>query len=824
LQWALYYLRCGLRVIRTNGKAPLDGAWQKSQASEADLRAWFGADAGFNIGIVTGECSRNLADLDLDIPAAVAVADTFLPKTGWVFGRPSHPRSHRFYRTDRIGETLKLKDPLTEKSDGEKAMLVELRGNGCQTVFPPSQHPSGEAITWDTDFTEPASANWNTLAICTYRIAIAALLARYWPNEGGRHEAAKALGGALARAGYPAEDAQKLIEAVTRAAGDPQPGDRVRAVVDSYRNHQSGTTVTGWPTLIEVFGAEKTPLIDRVHKWLDAIAKLTAAPATSQSTTAKGTDAKEWTLVVRRLDEVEPGPVTFLVEGLIPLGKVTLLGGCGGLGKSTATLDLTAAITCGRCAFGLNYSPPDAADVLLCYAEDDAQDTVVPRLLAAGADRTRVHEVVCKQDKNGKREPFSLADCVVLAATWEKMPTVRLIIIDPIGVFCGRTDVDTHKEAPVQALLAELRELALTYKVAIVLVGHLNKNEEQRAHHRISGSTAFVNAARAAFLFTIDETQEGRRLILPVKFNCGPKPAGLIYDIRALTEEERAGVRPALARLDEDGQNRLLDQLHRIEWKGVTEENADDVLARRRPGEPKDRERAAEWLQNFLAAKPIESDTCVADGNRALKLSHDRKWWRDAVLKPLLDGKPRRTRFGSGGKWYFTLPSHDWPFPGLDPEADAEASTNANEFRTALRREAPPPPIESIESIESVGVGGDSMPSPDRAHPKNPSAHPPDSLDSMDSMDSMGTTNPPIESIESIESGTDSMAGLAPAQPTHTFAPPAHTTTPPAHTSPGSVQAPNTEQHTIEGASSPAPDTPPPTPSVELEYLDLGDD
>src|SRR5262249_42141465 len=146
--------------------------------------------------------------------------------------------------------------------------------------------------------------------------------------------------------------------------------------------------------------------------------------------------------------------------------------------------------TRGRCAFGLTYTPPPPADVLLCYAEDDAQDTVVPRLLAAGADRARVHEVVCKRNKAGKRLPFSLSDCPALAAKLKEMPAVKLVVIDPVGVFCGRTGVDTHKEAPVQALLAELRELAMTSRAAVVLIGHVNKNEEQKARNRISGSAA----------------------------------------------------------------------------------------------------------------------------------------------------------------------------------------------------------------------------------------------------------------------------------------------------------------------------------------------
>jgi hypothetical protein len=439
---------------------------------------------------------------------------------------------------------------------------------------------------------------------------------------------------------------------------------------------------------------------DKPQGWL-----LTEGQSSTKATgegDSGGADIGEWSLETRRLDGVQPGPVEFLVEGYIPLGKVTLLGGCGGMSKSTVTLDLTAAVTCGRCAFGLNYSPPAAADVLLCYAEDDAQDTVVPRLLAAGADRTRVHEVVCKRNKTGKREPFSLGDCAALAAKLKEMPTVRLVVIDPIGVFCGRTGIDTHKEAPVQALLAELRELAMACRVAVVLVGHINKNEEQRAYHRISGSAAFVNAARATFLFTADEENAGRRLILPVKFNCGAQPPGLVFGVRSLNETETAIVRPALACLKEPAQQRLLDQLHRIEWQGTTAETADDVLSRRRPGAPKDTERAAEWLREYLTAKPIESDTCVAEGNKALGLSRSGAWWRACVLKPLLGGKSRKDGFDTDSSWFFTLPSHKWPPP---KPSDAE---EAEEFQASLRIAHPTEETEEVEEEKTASSGAAS--------------------------------------------------------------------------------------------------------------------
>jgi hypothetical protein len=444
-------------------------------------------------------------------------------------------------------------------------------------------------------------------------------------------------------------------------------------------------------------------------------------------------------LATRCLSDVVPEPVVFVVPGFVPVGKVSLFAGRGGLGKSAVTLDLAANLSTGRPAFGLTYDAPPPANVLLCFGEDDAADVVVPRLLAAGADLARIHEVQGVRGADGKRLPFSLGDCDVLAAELRKRPDVRLVVIDPVGVFAGRTGIDTHKEAPVQALLANLRDVAIASRVAVVLVAHVNKSSEAKARDRVSGSAAFVNSARAAFLFTDDESDgDGRRMILPLKVNYTSEPAGLTYDMRPLNPEEEAAVKPALAHLDADAQQALLRQLFRVRWLGTTTERADDVLQRKREV-VRDVDRAADWLRGHIAARPRPSDDCAAEGNKALNLSRPGKWWRDSVLKPLLGGKAQRAGFGREGVWYYTLPSHPWPFPGLAGGADEEEppAILTGPFRTHERE---PRPIESAPE------------------PSTPS---PDSMPSMDSMDSMGTTPqqetpPPIESIEgkeSIESG-----------------------------------------------------------------------
>jgi hypothetical protein len=183
LQWAKYYRRRGLRVTRAIGKNACDKGWPTKEVGEADLQEWFGDNVGYNVGIVTGSGSGNLVDVDLDCNEALAVVEAFLPATGWIFGRPSRPRSHWLYLADRVDKSLKLFDPLIEKGDDEKAVVIELRSDGHQTVMPPSRHPSGEEIAWDPDFTDPAPATWDVLALGVHQTAIAALLIRYWPPK-----------------------------------------------------------------------------------------------------------------------------------------------------------------------------------------------------------------------------------------------------------------------------------------------------------------------------------------------------------------------------------------------------------------------------------------------------------------------------------------------------------------------------------------------------------------------------------------------------------------------------------------------------------------
>src|SRR5262249_31552016 len=162
-------------------------------------------------------------------------------------------------------------------------------------------------------------------------------------------------------------------------------------------------------------------------------------------------------------------PIRWLVPGMLPLGKLVLAAGDGGHGKSTMTLDLAACLTTDRPCLGLKYEPMAPCEVLLVSCEDDFEDTVVPRLLSAGADTSRVYRVDGVATKDGKSAPFTMAQYAAIEAELARRPGVKLIVIDPAGAYIGRTGIDDHKDSELRALLGPLAELAARRQVTILL-------------------------------------------------------------------------------------------------------------------------------------------------------------------------------------------------------------------------------------------------------------------------------------------------------------------------------------------------------------------
>lgn len=131
--------------IESQQKTPKQNGWQKWRLNYRDIGRCFRGTG--NLGVLLGEPSGWLIDTDLDHQLAVELAPEFLPATDAIFGRAGKPRSHWLYTITAPAATKKEQAII----NGERAMLVEFRSSGCQTVFPPSVHPKGERIEWSQD-------------------------------------------------------------------------------------------------------------------------------------------------------------------------------------------------------------------------------------------------------------------------------------------------------------------------------------------------------------------------------------------------------------------------------------------------------------------------------------------------------------------------------------------------------------------------------------------------------------------------------------------------------------------------------------------------
>jgi DNA repair protein RadA/Sms len=504
-----YYLRGWLPLpVPYRSKNPGFKGWQYFTVNEADLPQHFNGRPQ-NIGVLLGKASGNLIDVDLDCAEAVMLAPFFLPPTGAVFGRLTRQRSHWLYISP-IPNKITFTNPVTGKR------LVEILTNGQQAIFPGSSHQdTGELVQWYENG-EPASISEHDVVQSVRRLAAATLIACQWPQEGSRNDAALALAGGLLRAGWSEKETAHFIESVCTAANDEETHARVRSVVDTAAKLKDGAHVTGWPTLAKLLS---DVVIERVRQWLELPV---GASASSSSTAAKdaGTKAVESALRVVRMADVEPEDVLWLWHPYIALGKLTILEGDPGLGKSWLTCALASAISNGR---GLPGAEPfEAGDVLMLSAEDGKADTLRPRLNAIGADVKRVFAL---------DEPLTLDEVglIRLEATIIEYKPI-LLIIDPLFAYTGGT-VDIHRANECRAISAPLAAIAERQGCAILALRHLTKSAGRTAMSAGIGSIDIRAAARSVLLVGSDPDDPTRRAIVQTKNNLAMEGHSICYKI-----------------------------------------------------------------------------------------------------------------------------------------------------------------------------------------------------------------------------------------------------------------------------------------------------
>lgn len=340
--------------------------------------------------------------------------------------------------------------------------------------------------------------------------------------------------------------------------------------------------------------------------------------------------------VLRRVSDIAAQQLAWLWPGRIALGKMALLAGDPGLGKSFVTLDIAARVTRGARwpDGGLNDHP---GSVILLSAEDDAADTIRPRLAAAGANLDKVHvlDAVRHVKPNGETslDHFSLqTDIAALQDAVVVLDDVCLVIIDPISAYLGSTD--SHVNAKVRGLLAPLIALAQNLRFAIVIVDHLSKSNKA-ALYRPNGSIGFTAAARAVWLFAKDPDAAEQRLMLPGKNNLAPEQAGLRY----MLKESEPGIVA-------------------VAWGDTVTMSADSVLQPEAAEERSERMEATDWLREQLSGGPVSAKQLKKDANAA-----GLSWITVRRAQGLLGIKPAKDGFEGGWSWRLPSPedAHETP-------------------------------------------------------------------------------------------------------------------------------------------------------------------
>ena len=329
------------------------------------------------------------------------------------------------------------------------------------------------------------------------------------------------------------------------------------------------------------------------------------------------------------METVEVEQIEWLLYPFIPFGKVTIIQGDPGEGKTTMVLQIIAKLTRGEPILLKQQSQKEAqkdskenlkqkvlsqdnpiqpVNVIYQTAEDGLGDTIKPRLLAAGADCSRVLVI------DDREQPLTMLDVRLEEAIMQTK--ARMVVLDPIQGFLG-TDVDMHRANEIRPLMKRVAVLAEKYHCAIILIGHMNKNSNGKSSYRGLGSIDFQAAARSVLIVGRLKDEPETRVMCHVKSSLAPEGKSVAF---------------------------RLDKETGFQWIGEYDISADDLLSGDARGQKS--RIAKEFLLDILAdggmaQKKIEEE--------ASKQGIKKKTLRNAKQELEIDSIKR------GNQWFWIL-------------------------------------------------------------------------------------------------------------------------------------------------------------------------
>lgn len=317
------------------------------------------------------------------------------------------------------------------------------------------------------------------------------------------------------------------------------------------------------------------------------------------------------------MEQVEVEKIDWLIYPFIPFGKVTIVQGDPGEGKTTMVLQIIAKLTKGEPVLPGSDEPIlegktmalDPVNVIYQTAEDGLGDTIKPRLLAAGADCSRVM-VIDDNDQALTMMDARLEEAII-------QTKARLVVLDPIQGFLG-ADVDMHRANEIRPLMKRVAVLAEKYHCAIILIGHMNKNSNGKSSYRGLGSIDFQAAARSVLIVGRIKDEPEIRVVCHVKSSLAPEGKSIAF------------------RLDKD---------KGFEWIGEYDISADDLLSGDNRG------------QKIHAAKEFLKEILVSGSMAQTKVAEEAE--SRGIKKKTLWNAKKELEIDSvkiGNQWFWMLP------------------------------------------------------------------------------------------------------------------------------------------------------------------------
>ncbi|MBU3609684.1 AAA family ATPase [Polynucleobacter wuianus] len=359
------------------------------------------------------------------------------------------------------------------------------------------------------------------------------------------------------------------------------------------------------------------------------------------------------TINLIRGSDVKMRPVMWLIDQWLPMGKLTLLAGAGGTGKTTLALGIAAAITSGG-LFPNGQRYLGKSNVLIWSSEDDPEDILSPRLAAMGADLTKVFFLKSSSENDKDRVFNPATDLDSLKATLEKVGGVALILLDPvIGVVKGNSD----KANDVREGLDPLVEFSQNQQCAIIGISHFGKGGQGKdPAERVLGSQAFTALPRMVWA-TVIQKDTGDRVLVRAKTNLSARDGGFLYSVE---QTQHKGIDTSI-----------------VAWKGQIEGSSHQIISDAEALEIDDGNdekitpavrSAMEFLEGILEGENQPFSVIENDAkNAGISIASIRRASEVLGVK--------KDKSGMSGGWFWRLPQN-----GEIPE-DAQESSKMLTFK-----------------------------------------------------------------------------------------------------------------------------------------------